>query len=341
MLLNRSRLNLLPDQQTGNRPDNGLSYCMENIALIAACLTLGAFVRRFHWLPDSAPLKLNQFVIYVSLPAVILLRIPQLEINQQLLLPMFLPWLLIALSAFAVWLLGHIYQWPNDVTGCLMMVVPLGNTSYLGFPMVKVFFGDSALPIAIIFDQIGNFFGLAIYGSIVIAHYSGDPTARRPLGLIKRIISFPPFLALCTALLLKGCEYPQGLSSTLTLLSLTMVPMTMFLVGLQLNFRIPGELKTPLKWGLFLKLVAMPTTAAIICYILGFYDLSRSAGISTGFFHIEAQISIFEAAMPPMVTAGVLAIAANLAPRLAAAAIGLGLLTSCLSLPLLYGLLQI
>lgn len=42
----------------------------------------------------------------------------------------------------------------------------------------------------------------------------------------------------------------------------------------------------------------------------------------------------YEAAMPSMVTAGALASAHNLAPRLAAAMVGYGLLLSLLSLPL-------
>jgi len=43
---------------------------------------------------------------------------------------------------------------------------------------------------------------------------------------------------------------------------------------------------------------------------------------------------VLEAAMPSMVTAGALAIAHGLAPRLAAAMVGYGLLLSLLTLPL-------
>lgn len=299
---------------------------MEDFIAIAAFLLLGTLVNRFQWLPESAPLKLNQFVIYISLPAVILLRMPQLVLDEQVLLPMVMPWFLIGLSALTVHQLGKFYHWPRDVIGCLMMVVPLGNTSYLGFPMVKAFFGDEALPYAIIYDQIGNFIGLAVYGSIVIAHYSGDSDSTKPLALIKRIFTFPPFLALLTALALKGWSYPEGLIMTFNALATTMVPMTMFIVGLQLRLKVPMELKSPLKWALSLKLIAMPAVAALIC-------------LAFDSFEMAGKISIFESAMPPMVTAGILAIAANLSPRLAVATVGLGLLSSALTLPLLYLLL--
>jgi hypothetical protein len=46
-----------------------------------------------------------------------------------------------------------------------------------------------------------------------------------------------------------------------------------------------------------------------------------------------ARTTVLESAMPSMVTAGALAIAHNLAPRLAAAMVGYGLLLSLLTLP--------
>jgi predicted permease len=47
-----------------------------------------------------------------------------------------------------------------------------------------------------------------------------------------------------------------------------------------------------------------------------------------------ARATVLEAAMPPMVAAGALAIAQQLAPRLAAAMVGYSLLLSLLTLPL-------
>jgi len=44
--------------------------------------------------------------------------------------------------------------------------------------------------------------------------------------------------------------------------------------------------------------------------------------------------------MPPMVTAGALALLAGLAPELTAALVGLGLMVSFLTLPILFQILQ-
>jgi Predicted permeases len=51
------------------------------------------------------------------------------------------------------------------------------------------------------------------------------------------------------------------------------------------------------------------------------------------------RVAIVEAGMPPMVAAGAMAMLANLAPRLAAALVGVGVVLSFATLPLLYRLL--
>lgn len=51
------------------------------------------------------------------------------------------------------------------------------------------------------------------------------------------------------------------------------------------------------------------------------------------------NVSVFEAGMPPMVSAGALAILAGLSPSLCAALVGTGIILSFATLPLLYYLL--
>ncbi len=59
-----------------------------------------------------------------------------------------------------------------------------------------------------------------------------------------------------------------------------------------------------------------------------------------GFESTLVQVTVFESAMPPMITAGAVAIMAGLAPRLSAAMVGYGILFAFVSLPIVYELLQ-
>ena len=61
---------------------------------------------------------------------------------------------------------------------------------------------------------------------------------------------------------------------------------------------------------------------------------------SFGFDNTLIQVTVFEAAMPPMITAGAVAIMAGLAPRLSAAMVGYGILLAFITLPLTYEFMQ-
>ena len=100
----------------------------------------------------------------------------------------------------------------------------------------------------------------------------------------------------------------------------------MIAVGYQLTLRLSKDVTFQLSTGLFIKLIAAPIAALFICKVFG---LEGEA----------VQVSVFEAGMPPMVSAGALAILANLSPALTAALVGIGIVLSFASLPLLYQLL--
>ena len=170
------------------------------------------------------------------------------------------------------------------------------------------------------------FLALSTYGAVVIAVYGG--TDGRPSGrdVVQKIVTFPPFIALVLAVSLRSLTYPAVVSSILASLSATLVPVVMIAVGYQLTIKISREALGPLGLGLFLKLVAAPLAALGLCRLFG---LEGEA----------VRVSIFEAGMPPMISAGVLAIMAGLSPALTAALVGLGIILSFVTLPILHYLL--
>lgn len=206
--------------------------------------------------------------------------------------------------------------------GSLLLIVPLGNTSFLGIPMVRAFFGDQAVSYALLYDQLGSFLALATYGSLIIALYSGEKTPT-PGNIVKKIITFPPFVALILACFFRLLSYPPVVIGLLESLSATLVPLVMIAVGFQLNLRLSRELMPPLGLGLLIKLIAAPFLALLFSRLWGLQGEAL-------------QVSVFEAGMPPMVSAGALAIMAGLAPSLTAAMVGLGIILSFFTLPLLY-----
>jgi predicted permease len=236
---------------------------------------------------------------------------------------------MLILSCGLILLLSRIFKWDKNITGCLLLLIPLGNTSFLGIPMVKAFFGGAAVNYALLYDQLGSFLALAIYGSFIVAVYNTDNNNGNMenritiLPVLKKVITFPPFIALIVAFISSNFTYPDVIENILAILSATLVPLVMIAVGYQLQFKMDKKLIAPLGIGLSVKLIIAPLVALMLCKLLGFKGQA-------------AQVSIFEAGMPPMVSAGALAILAKLSPALTAALVGIGILLSFITLPILY-----
>ena len=299
---------------------------MENFFVTTTCLLIGIIIRRIPKFPPETGNVLNLFVIYISLPALILLKIPDLPFNKDILFPAIMPWGMLLFSAALILILSKLLKWNKNTTGCLLLLIPLGNTSFLGVPMVEAFFGPKAVSYAVLYDQLGSFIALATYGSIIIAIYGKGESKPTLKSVFIKIFTFPPFIALIFAFLLRAISYPAIALNILKLLSSTLIPVVMIAVGFQLTLSLNREKISQLSIGLLIKLIIAPLTALLFCTILGFDG-------------VVVNVSIFESAMPPMVSAGALAILAGLSPKLTAALVGVGILLSFATLPLIFQLL--
>ncbi len=107
-----------------------------------------------------------------------------------------------------------------------------------------------------------------------------------------------------------------------------LVPIVMTAIGLQLRMRPSRHLAAPIGVGLGIKMLAAPLVVLLACRLAGMN------GMAVG-------VSVMEAGMPPMVTAGALAVVAGMEAELAIALVGLGIVCSLGSLPALYWLMRI
>lgn len=301
---------------------------MENLLGIVVFLIIGLILKKVPGFPKDTSNTLNLFVIYVSLPALVLLKIAAIEFSAELLLPVFISYITLFLAAAAVLLLSRLFKLSREITGSLLLLVPLGNTSFFGLPMVYAFFGEAGIPYAVLYDQLGSFFALAVYGTLILSFYSVSSEKPGAKVILKKIFTFPPLIAVFTALLLKPFDYPAAMVSILKMLEATLVPLVMVAVGLQISFNINRKILFPLAAGLSLKLIILPL-------------IITAAAFAFGFKGDIVKVSIFEAAMPPMVTAGALAVIGGLHPKLSSAMVGAGLLLSFITLPLFYFLLNL
>ncbi len=296
---------------------------MINILEIAFFVILGLLLRRLRL--DSARLAaiLNRAAVYLALPALILLKIPELNFSVETLIIALFAWGMVLMSVLVILIAARRLAWSRAVTGTLLMVVPLGNTGFMGVPMIKAFFGDAGLPHLIIYDQLGTLLILVSYGSFIAARY-GDGQQGIEIGtLLRRIFLFPPMISFLVALTLRGVAYPHGLVLLFQAGALALTPLVMTAIGLQLKVRMKRNILIPFGYGMTIKLLLAPLLVFLVCRLFGLSGLAY-------------DVTVLEAGMPPMITAGAMAIAAKMDADLAVAMSGLGIVIAFLSLPLIY-----
>lgn len=291
---------------------------MNNLILLILCFIAGMVLRRLRRMPDNAPATLNSFIIHVSLPALTLLYIHELHLSSDVILIAAMAWIVFGLSAAFFWSMGRWLQLRRATVGALVLVGGLGNTSFFGLPMVEAYFGTAGLGTAIIADQLGSFFALSVLGITVAGVYSsGRPTAGE---IVKRIALFPPFIALAIALLLIPVEYADWFTVLLKRLGDTLAPLALLSVGMQLRLGHVAEHKRNLALGLTFKLMLAPLAIWLLyVQIIGAHGL-------------PIQVTIFEAAMPSMITAAIVANEHDLDPELSNLMVAVGLLLSFITL---------
>ncbi len=295
---------------------------MDNFFLIAFTFILGYILQKFKIFSPEMPLTLNKFVIYISLPALILLEIPKLSFSMEMFIPPFIAWIVMMSSAGLVLLFSRLLHFPRQIEGSLMLVSVLTNSSFVGIPMISAYFGEESLGYLMMYDQLGTAIALGTYGTFVVAYYTHSGTITR-LQIVKKVLTFPPFMALMIAFIFLGKTYPSSFANTLEALSATVIPLALIAAGLQLKLLLPKEEILPFLVSITIKLIIAPLIALLMSWLFGWDNLA-------------SKIAVMEAGMAPMITAGAVASMAGLAPRLSSAIVGYGILFSFGSSAILY-----
>ncbi len=288
-------------------------------AFILVLLAVGRVLSWRRIVPDNAAESLNLVVLYVLLPAAVLLYAPKITFERELIGLVAVPWIVLAASIVLSLAAAKAFGFARDSTAVLLMQVPLSNTSFIGYSLIPVLAGAGALRYALIYDQLGTFIILVTYGLALVAWYGGGarPT---PASILRRVVSFPPVIALVVAILFMPAEPPPSLDRSLHLLADALLPIVVLALGMQLRLRLPRRYIVPLVVGLVAKLVLMPLLALGLAIAFGLSPTMR-------------DVAVYMTALPPMVTAGALLAMAGLAPELAAAMIGYGIVLSMFTLP--------
>jgi malate permease and related proteins len=293
---------------------------MSALLLLFACLVLGIVVARWAKPPEGTVQGINWWVINVALPALVLDLIPRVKFDARLWFPVAAMFIVFFGAWLLFGLLGRWFGWSRGRIGALTLVCGLGNTSFMGYPMIQALHGQAGLSLAVVADQLGTFLLLASAGVMVASIYAGRSASAGVI--VRRIVTFPAFLALIAGVVAgRVGGWPDVLHGVFAPLGETLTPLALFSVGMQFRFRLGKGLADALALGLGWKLLLAP----LLCWLLA--HVSDIGGLLM-------TVSVLQAAMAPMISAAILADEYELDPPLANAVLSAGIVLSLLTVPL-------
>lgn len=300
---------------------------MSAFLLLITCPALGWLFARRGWMPAGTHGVINAWLLRVAFPALVLEQIPRLQWDATLLFAAATPWIVILGAATLIPLVGRRLGWSRASIGALVLTCGLGNTAFIGLPMIQALAGPQALGPALLSDQLGSFLALSTMGVILAGLYAGDRI--EPREVVRRLMRFPPFIALALALLVRQLfgGWPEPVSFVLHRLGDTLTPLALFSVGLVFRFGALRGRAQLVAVGLAWKLVLAPLAAVALALVAGVGGLPMTVGV-------------LQAAQGPMITAGILAQEHRLDPELVTLTVGLGILLSFVTAPLWFLLIR-
>jgi predicted permease len=300
---------------------------MLQILMIFAWIGAGLVSRRAH-APARAFVLLNQVIIWFSLPATIILALHRLHWEASYWVPVSMAWLVFSASVAFFAAAGRIFGWSQRAVGALVMTAGLGNTSFVGFPLLRALYGERVIPIAVLTDQPGSFLVLSTVGLLTASFFSSGRSA--PGAVLGRMLRFPPMWALIAAVLLRPVNFSDSVEAVLRLGLKSLVPLALISVGGALRFdrALLARERSRVAAGLLFKLVLAPLGMAVLLVV---------------FLHQRGEavrITLLEAAMGPMITGAIVAEEYGLDAELSSLMVSAGVPLCLITVPLWAKLLE-
>ena len=205
-----------------------------------------------------------------------------------------------------------------------------GNTSFVGIPIIQALYGKAGIETVIMVDQPGSFVALTTLG-IFIANIYSDKQKPTASGILKNILKFPPFIAFALGVVLNVTQVviPSDINTIFEALGGLVVPLALISVGMQLKLDFKSTYWKYIWMGLGFKLLLFPA----IIFVLYFILFQQSGQI--------IEITLIEAAMAPMITAGIIASSYDLKPRFCSLILSVGIFASFMPIPFWYWIVRL
>lgn len=272
-------------------------------------------------LPATVPVRLGKLLFWIGVPTSIVAFLRKTDLSGQIWIAPAIAFTAIFFGALLCWLAIHIKKssLQKPTQGSLLLASMVGNTGYLGYPVILSLVGTQYFAWALFYDLLGTTIGAYVLGVALAAQYGAN--VNNYSNVIKAIIINPALWSFAAGLLIRQITLPTLVVSCLDVVAWSSIAASLILIGMRLS-----KLTS---WGsLKLASISLTIKMIIVPIILG---ISLSSFGLTG---KTAQVLVLQMAMPPAFATLVLAETFNLDRELAVTTLAVGSMILLITLPL-------
>lgn len=219
------------------------------------------------YLPRSVPYRLGQLLLRVGIPISVLAFLYRTNLSGWIWVAPATAWVAMLSGAMFAWLwieLGRgdeqlkllatglstgsdspnepslVSQWAEPVQGSFFLAMMIGNTGYMGFPVVLNLVGTDYFAWALFYDLLGSFFGTYVLGVAIAAKYGNAHRLRR-IELLQKVLKNPVLWGMGVGLILRLLAeldlfiLPSPVERGLRGLAWVSVNLALVLIGMQIS----------------------------------------------------------------------------------------------------------
>jgi predicted permease len=277
---------------------------------------LGFFLKKIKFLNEGDGELLRKILFNVSLPSLVMYSILSSNFTRDFYQIFFIVPTTMIIQFLISFFLSSVFFKDKKEVATLILISVMGNTAFLGYPLVELFFTSKNLPYGIFYDQV-HFYTFLILIFPLLTYISKSEKS----GLKNSFIT-PPVIAFLISLLLKNFILPNILFESLNILKQSVTPLVLLYLGVNLDLNISKKDLSYLILVIFLKLILLPY---ITLYISNLFKANL----------MVKNVSLLQSMMPTMMATIIFGSQIGLNKKIIAKAVGITTIVSSITITIL------
>lgn len=226
--------------------------------------------------------RLGLFLFWIGIPLSIVSFVHRADLSGPIFWAPVVAWLamLLGLSCSQLWLRPRRQAWQRPSQGSFTLASMLGNTGYMGFPVVLLLpqLGPDYFGWALFYDALGTLFGAYGLGVVVATEFGGGRTVapgQRWRRYLVEVVRNPTIAGFLVGMALRPVSWPPWLDRGLYEFAWLVIMLALMLMGMRLQQLSSWRNLKPAAVAVGIKMLLIPLAVGLGLTLLGFTGPTR------------------------------------------------------------------